>query len=820
MLLSLPPSLLALVFAVLEGQAVAGPSPSPSPTVHFGNVGDYVAHGLGIDNGSTTASPTKSNNDAPSLATTGTGQEYASKCADALKTWSKSSFAWQWDHDIVSTSTFSSAFTETMVSPGTTKVTSVITLCDGHPRVVGHTSVSNGKKYTSTVAWTNTITNSAPNHAYPTPSPCSIQPSDCKTLSNSYEKWLSKELADKGFATGEGPMCTVTPSSTMSYSTNHLGRDCDNCMIAAHTARVMFWPITTAAGGNLCNNTGLTITSSPTGPPNSFVTEGITITSPTVAVSLGYMSRVDGCGTTINHTIIPVRPEEVTSVRGFRALFSHHRFNFADLNYFCMDSNTTNSTIADGLGDSCYQQVPADAYFGGLNNAVVLDQAPFRNMTKEQMTIWDDYQPQLLPPQTMTKAITSLWGEDCIIHPDGVWDPPIALTPQASLVVPTRPGGGSATEKDEPEKTPATPINSYGPVPPRETGIKKPERPPTDGETSQKQHFTALPDTTTGPSSGGDDGDKPNDDASSHDTNSGSYGGSGSPNDQDGHGSGDDAGSGDGNDQGDEAGNDSDHNAGNGNGNDQADKAGNGDASNPGKITSINVHTTIITVGSKVLQCTQDSNGAWIIPDASTTHAASPGGSAVEIDAVTLTAGSNGLSTVAADNVLTIGNKVMTCAQNSDGAWIIPDASTTHTASKGGSAIEVDGVTLTAASGGLVTMHASKTGGSSEGSDESDGHASQTGKSSDASDGSDSHASKTGGSSEASDKPEESDSSSDEDTTNGSGPSQTNRVQFTSATDSQAASSATSSDTSGAGAISWPSLKLAIGAVAICFLAL
>lgn len=721
MFLSLPHSLLALVICLLETRALAD-SPSPSPTAHFGNVGDYVASGLGINNGSTT----QTSIETPPTAPTGSGQEYASSCASALVTWSKSSLDWQWNNAIISTSTFSSGFTETLEKPGSTKVTSVITLCDDYPRVVGHTSVSRGKKYTSTVAWTNTITESTPNHAYPTPPPCSIQPSDCKILSKSYEKSLSSALSKFGFADGQGPLCTTAPSSSYSYSysVNTRGQTCDNCMIAASTARVMFWPVTTAAGGDLCNKTGSTITASPTGPPNSFVTEGITITSPTVAVSLGYMSRVDGCGTTIDHTIIPVHPDQVSSVRGFRALFSHHRFNFADLNYFCMSTNTTNATIAEGKGDSCYQQVPADAYFGGLNNAVVLDQAPFRNLSKAQMTIWDDYQPQLLPPQTMTDAITSLWGDDCIIHPDGVWDPPIALTPEASLVVPTYPGGPATTESSDPEATPASPINSYGAQPPRQTGIKKPT-PPGGETTSAKQHFTALPETGGYGGSGSELGDGGS--APSNGDNSGSNGGEGNnaggsdgANSQGGGSSQGDSGSNGGSNDGSGSGSNggsndnasgSGNNGGSHDGSDSGDNAGQTGA---GGATRINVHTTIITVGSKTLQCTQDSNGAWIIPDVSTTHTASPGGTAVEIDAATLTAGANGLVNANAQSnkqttLITIGNKILQCTQDSNGAWIIPDASTTHTASAGGTAVAIDAATLTAGADGLVNANTRNT---------------------------------------------------------------------------------------------------------------
>jgi len=762
MFLSLPHSLIALVVCLLETGALAQSGSSSSRKAHFG---DYVASGVGLSNKPTSTSTSKTTTQSaaplPPL-TTGTGQEYASSCASALETWSSSSFDWQWKNAQITTSTFSSGFTEELQLPGTTKVTSLLTLCDGHPRVVGYTSVSTPGLSTSTVAWTNTITETNPNFAYPTPPPCSIQPDDCKTLSSSYNVWLSSQLKKYGMATGAGPLCTVTPSSSYSYSTNTRGQTCDNCLIAASTARVMFWPVTTASGGNLCNNTASTITASPTGPPNSFVTEGITITSPTVAVSLGFMSRVDGCGTTINHTIIPVHPDQVSSVRGYRALFSHHRFNFADLNYWCGDTNTTNATIAEGQGDSCYQQVPAAAYFGGLNNAVVYAQAPFRNMSKADMTIWDDYQPQLLPPQTMTEAIASLWGDNCYIHPDGVWDPPIALTPEASLIVPTLP----STESGGPESTPASPLNSYGAQPPRQTGIVVPVPPPNDGPNSGKQHFTALPETggyggDSGSGSGGDgsssgqnggsgenggdgntsggSGGSGSNGGSNGDSgsgnNGGSQGGSSSGGSNGNSGSGSNGGSneqsGSGNNGGSN-GNPSPGNNGGSNENSGSDngsgQSGTGQSNQGGVVTQVNVHTTVMTVGNKIVQCTQDSNGAWIIPDITTTYIASAGGSAVEFEGATLTAGPSGLVNLDEERtVLTIGNRVMTGSKDAHGAWVIADASSTHTVSQGGSAVVVDGVAVTTASDGLVKADASETsdGNASDGSAKSSGTGTQ-----------------------------------------------------------------------------------------------
>jgi hypothetical protein len=230
MLLSLPPSLISLLLCLLDARVLADSAPSPTPTAL--HIADYVASGFGIND------TLKNPQITSGLQSTGTGLEYASKCQDALSTWSKSSFWYGWDDAIVGTSTVSSGFTETHRLAGSTKVTSVITLCDGHPRVVGRTSVSTGNLTTSTAAWTNTYTESKFNSAYPTPAPCSIQPDDCKALSSDYNSKVTSLISRYGQATIQPPVCTITPSSSYSYSTDEAnGKTCDNCQIAASTAR-------------------------------------------------------------------------------------------------------------------------------------------------------------------------------------------------------------------------------------------------------------------------------------------------------------------------------------------------------------------------------------------------------------------------------------------------------------------------------------------------------------------------------------------------------------------------------------------------------
>jgi hypothetical protein len=120
------------------------------------------------------------------------------------------------------------------------------------------------------------------------------------------------------------------------------------------------------------------------------------------------------------------------------------------------------------------------------------------------------------------------------------------------------------------------------------------------------------------------------------------------------------------------------------------------------------IHTTIITIGSKTLQATQNQDGAWVVPDSSTTYTVAAGGPAVQVDAATLTAGNHGLVNMHT-SVLTIGSKTLTGMQDANGAWIVSDGSTTHTISQGGSAVTVDAATLTAGPDGLVDTHATTT---------------------------------------------------------------------------------------------------------------
>lgn len=391
---------------------------------------------LNANNVSTTLTASQS-----SQSSNGSGLAYAESCQAKLFAWSKASSNYGSEHGHNSTSLYSSHLTVKSVVSATSRASSIIRLCDGYPRVVGRVSSSNGSTITSDYTWTNTNPTFVP-ASYPTPAPCSINAQDCESLWSSMSAHYDPKATGSHGNVFQNPPCT-TRSANQSYSTNSHGGNCDNCQVIGSQIRLLYWPVITKPGsGNLCNKTAETVTAAPTGDgPNVFVTDGITITSPSVAVSIGGVSRVDGCGPTIANTIIPVPPEAVSSVRGARALFTHEPFNFADLNYKCL-SDPDKVYVTTANRDDCYQEVPASAYFYGYQNAAGVDW--YNANAFANSTIWPNYQPQVLPPQTMMKAIRSVWGTDCNIHPDGVWDPPIALTSANSIPLPKAGPGAPA----------------------------------------------------------------------------------------------------------------------------------------------------------------------------------------------------------------------------------------------------------------------------------------------------------------------------------------------------------------------------------------
>lgn len=318
-----------------------------------------------------------------------TSLHLAEQCAQTLVSWASASTDWSFMHSsyYVTTETYKQPAWATDVVPSYS-ATSMTTLCDGHPRVVGFAGSTTS--LTTTIGTSGAFTMSAYNVTqyvynippYPTPqAPCTISDGDCQAL---YEKNASLVYASYQ------PICNISSTSktTLSYATDSAGHTCSLCYLRASSARLLYWPVRTVDGtGDLCGSSVQTQGLPRTGNgPNTFVTDGITITSPSVGIYLASVSRQDQCYTTLASTIVVVPASEVMSARGARALYDHEPFQYQDLNYKCQPANGTDSWIQDEPGDDCYQQVPAIAYFSG-----------------ESAFNWDEYCKSYRPSSGKTK---------------------------------------------------------------------------------------------------------------------------------------------------------------------------------------------------------------------------------------------------------------------------------------------------------------------------------------------------------------------------------------------------------------------------------
>ncbi|KAK5683395.1 hypothetical protein LTS10_004926 [Elasticomyces elasticus] len=334
---------------------------------------------------------TQVSNGLPQI-TASSNQSYLSlspalSCAQALSSYSLASVVWSQDHDDLADYTFlvNSTTTESATSfvmpiyqPAQTT-----TLCDGNPRAMGQASITGHS--TVTLAQITTIkTQSGQAEPYPSSEPsCSINMADCQALyelNNTYVEipeiggvyvcdlgniTASPSDAFPSFSEETFGQATPTPTSTASAS-----GACNDCMIVAAEAQILYWPVRTHVGlGQLCESypgpspTYGAVNASISGPPSTFVTLGVTITSPSVGIALTSVSRKDGCYGTVDTTVIPMDPDSVTSLRGdLGGGYINYPFQYTDLLYNCKGSNGS-VYQADGPGEDCWPIVPSSVYF-------------------------------------------------------------------------------------------------------------------------------------------------------------------------------------------------------------------------------------------------------------------------------------------------------------------------------------------------------------------------------------------------------------------------------------------------------------------------
>ena len=197
---------------------------------------------------------------------------------------------------------------------------------------------------------------------------------------------------------------TITAPPTYSASppccqvTQVITEDCLQCSINGGTVRLLYWPPNTRNG-----------TGSVTAGPSVITTLGTTLTSPTVYISFQTVFAENLCTVVgSNHTgsIIGLAPQDVSTIYGNLLAKS---FSYRQIDY--------NNLATSQVPISVYEEQPI---CGGHCS-----------------TILPEYHPTLsMPPQI--RSLDAAWG-DCDLALYGVYDPPLALTPVANIVVPTAP---------------------------------------------------------------------------------------------------------------------------------------------------------------------------------------------------------------------------------------------------------------------------------------------------------------------------------------------------------------------------------------------
>lgn len=201
----------------------------------------------------------------------------------------------------------------------------------------------------------------------------------------------------------------------------------------ADSAQLIYWPVRYANSSKnessygFCDNDNspgvtkypvpVTASQPRTGDgPNTFVTAGVTITSPDVGIFLSNMYVRPGCGTTINKTVITMPGSMLSSGRGRGVLQVAHPFNLNDLNWVCEDPAHPNATwtTQDTVGTGrCYQDVSAVAYWSAAERYDHYTATWYFNKTLAQkLPMLQDYQPivDLFGQKVATDMLASVFG--------------------------------------------------------------------------------------------------------------------------------------------------------------------------------------------------------------------------------------------------------------------------------------------------------------------------------------------------------------------------------------------------------------------------
>lgn len=321
------------------------------------------------------------------INTNGTGTAYAFACNAATPSYYRaiSSFSKNRSTSVFPTYTTSHQYTSEFWDTYTVD-------CQNITHAHGTTPLSSYVYYNTTTFKNYTST---AGNTYPGPSPsCRIEPDDCKAVQSSYSKESS--AFDRFTSSYIPPYYIVNPPAVPSCSTVCTAKPL--CMIKGDHVRVIYWPVTTT-GANSCRSNGTTLTPTAT-EIRTIESLGTTFTSPSVYLSFRSLSAYDwGCykqiGEGISNTIIAMAPESLSSAVGWHLGRSAVSYNLADLNGY--------------VSSAAYFRMQAYDWSGP--GTIIYDDLYFPS-------VW-------MPDAVLT--MRPEWS-NCDISQFGVDDPPVALS--------------------------------------------------------------------------------------------------------------------------------------------------------------------------------------------------------------------------------------------------------------------------------------------------------------------------------------------------------------------------------------------------------
>ncbi|KAK5112569.1 hypothetical protein LTR85_011261 [Meristemomyces frigidus] len=242
------------------------------------------------------------------------------------------------------------------------------------------------------------------------------------------------------------PVWTWPTAATLGVPSCTLG--CGRCAVTGGTVQLIYWPQATATATG--NNTARAAS---TAAPNAQAlvtaeTLGTTFTSPTLYISYANVYAANGCsdiGTTISNTIVAIPTDQpLSSVYGGTIPCDAH-FRY---------TQEWTATAPFDVADLYTTPVPYSIYSSQPWCATYLR----NNGCSGTCPMTDGYKPILVVPEEVLQDLEPAWST-CYGDIRGVYDPPIALQPAASVVGPegvTTAAGSTQTQSATPASGPGS----------------------------------------------------------------------------------------------------------------------------------------------------------------------------------------------------------------------------------------------------------------------------------------------------------------------------------------------------------------------------